>query len=469
MRCVALAAALSLLAPFWPLKGAAAPAAQFFTGVGNTALATGAAPGIALAVVAGGRIVYEGGFGFADVNSRVAVSSNTRFAVGSLTKQLTAAAIQLLADRGKLSLDDSLAAYVPSLPNARAITLRMLLDQTSGLHNYPRRSEHDWPTTGSIATSQIIGILARDKSDFPPGTQWEYSNANYAALAAVVEKAAGMPLAKFLTANIFTPLGMRSSGFGYAAQAGIAVGYAGTTAEVPPLSLDLFSGAGAAISTAHDFALWDIALLGGTLISKSYLERVWSLGVPTGQGSARYANGWVLAQVAGHRELWHNGLAPQVGGYCYNAIFPDDGLAVVVFTNGFGANGLPEHVTQTIAAAYGIGTPPAPSAAPTPAPNDDPAIDALVRAFWNQLASGTVDRAMLTPSFSTALTVALLTQVSQSIAILGPLRAFTFIGTSATDGLTIYRYALDFASGTTHEWDVAITRDRKIAGSRLVK
>jgi D-alanyl-D-alanine carboxypeptidase len=451
-----------------PLNALALPDAAFFANLGAEGLATGAAPGAAMAVVSHGRIVYEGGFGFADIATHATVTAGTRFAIGSLTKQFTAAAIELLADRGKLSVDDRLAKYVPSLPNSGAITLRMLLDQTSGLHNYPKLTEHDWPLSGSIATSSVLAILASDKPDFAPGLHWEYSNANYAALAAVVENVAGMPLGDFLTANIFAPLGMRASGFGYAAQAGIAVGYAGKVPETPPLSLDLFSGAGAAISSAHDLALWDLSLLDGKLFSQSYLERVWSDGVATGQGSERYANGWVLTRLAGHRELWHNGLAPQVGGYCFNAIFPDDGLAVVVLTNGFAADGLPERMTQSIAAAYGIGAAPV-AAAVTPAPNDNAAIDALVRGFWDQLATGTVDRKNLTAEFSAALTPALVAQVSQSIAILGPLRELTFIGTLQGAGVTIYRYSLSFATGTTHEWDVAITSDRKIAGSRLVR
>ena len=397
MRVFAIAAWFSFVAIVMPLDAGAAPEAAFFAGVGNRALASGAAPGIALAVVSHGQVVYEGGFGFADVASRVPVTAATRFAIGSLTKQLTAAAIQLLADRGKLSLDDPLAKYVPSLPNAAQITLRMLLDQNSGLHNYPKLAEHDWPTTGVIATSKIIAILSSDKPDFPPGSRWEYSNANYAALAAVVEKVAGEPLSDFLAAEIFTPLQMRQSAFGYGAQAAIAVGYVGKSPEIPPLSLDLFSGAGAAVSSAHDFALWDIALLGGTLRPKSYLDRVWSDGVvANGERAGRYTRGWVITQLAGHRELWHNGLAPQVGGYCYNAVFPDDGLAVVVFTNGFGADGLPERMSQEIAAVYGIGTAPVTTAAATPAPHDSRAVDALAHAFWDQLAAGTVKRENLT-------------------------------------------------------------------------
>jgi D-alanyl-D-alanine carboxypeptidase len=453
-----------------PFRPAAADTGAFAT-VGTQALETQAAPGVAMAVVSKGRIVYEAGFGFANIAAKTPVTANTPFAIGSLTKQLTAAAIVLLVGENRVSLDDSLAKYVPSLPNAQRITLRMLLDQTSGLHNYPNTVERAWPLHGTIALSQILAILATDKPDFAPGARWEYSNGNYAALTAVAEKAAGMPLSEFLTTRIFTPLQMGASGFGLAAQQreAVAVGYLAQRPEVPALSLDLFSGAGAGVSSAHDLARWDIALLTGTVLPKSYLESVWGQGAPTGGADERYAMGWMLTHVAGHRQLWHNGLAPGVGGYCYNAIFPDDELAVVVLTNGFGAAGVPERMTREVAAAYGIGTPVVAAAQATAAPNDNRAIDAVARAFWNQLASGDVDRSKLTVEFSAVLTPEFLAQVRQSVAILGELRSFTFAGTRNAKGLVVYRYSLAFVSGAEHEWEVGITADGKIAGSRLVR
>jgi CubicO group peptidase (beta-lactamase class C family) len=453
------------------LVAAAVLNAAFFADLGKRALDSGAAPGIAIAVVYQGRTVYEDGFGLAEIATRTPVTAGTRFAIGSLTKQLTAAAVAILAEDGKVSFDDRLAKYAPSLPNAEQITLRMLLDQTSGLHNYPFLNEHAWPTQGEISTAQLLKILATDKPNFSPGGRWEYSNTNYAALAAVVEKSGGAPFGSFLNSRIFAPLGMLDSGFGYAAQqnGSVAVGYRNGAPELPALSLDLYSGAGGAISSAHDLALWDSALLRGTLLGKSYLDRVWNESVPTGDGSRRYTMGWEAERDGGHRKLWHNGLAPQAGGYCYNALFPDDGLGVVVLTNGFGAMGMPERIVQSIAAAYGIGAPPAPVAAATVAPGDDPAVDARVRAFWNQLGSGNVDRSALTSDFAALLTPEYLSQVRVGIELLGELRSFTFVGKRQGDNATVYRYLLGFAGGVEHEWDVAVTADGKIAGSRLVR
>ncbi len=169
------------------------------------ALATQRAPGFALAVVRNAKLVYARGFGLADVARSVAVTPQTRFAVGSVTKQFTAAAILLLAERGKLGVDDRLETYVPGIPNGEAITLRMLLNHTSGLHNYPQTSERAWPSAGPISLSTIVPILATDRPDFVPGTQWAYSNANYALLTAVIAKAGRTDEASFLRANVFEP------------------------------------------------------------------------------------------------------------------------------------------------------------------------------------------------------------------------------------------------------------------------
>ncbi len=442
---------------------AATPKAAFFAQVGEHALSTHAAPGIALAVVHNGRIVYEHGFGYANVEARTPVTSETRFSIGSLTKQLTAASIMVLAQQHKLSLDDPLAKYVPSLPNAGTITLRMLLNQTSGLHNYPGLTEHEWPLHGRIPLSRVIAILGTDKPDFAPGTKWEYSNANYAALAAVIEKVTGGSYAQFVRQRIFSPLHMQSSGIGLAAQqqGTVATGYIHDTPEAPPWSLDIYSGAGGAISSAHDLALWDIALMHGTLVPKPMIAQMWSKGT-----LGDYGMGWIPTTVAGHREVWHNGLAPGVGGYCFNAIFPDDGLAVVVLTNGYAAMGVPERMVQKIAAAYGIGTA-KPIVLPTEAPGDNTKIDTLARTFWDQLGTGTVDRATITPSFSKLLTPQFLAQIAQQITLMGPLRAFTFIGSRTFAMGTAYRYELTLQSGVSKTWVIYITPDGKIAGSGL--
>ena len=434
--------------------------ASMFERIGTDGLASGKAPGFAFVVVRDGAIVYRGGFGFADIEHRTPVNPNTRFAIGSLTKQFTAAAILMLARRGALSLDDPLAKYEPSIKNAGTITLRMMLHQTSGLHNYPTLAEHPWPTAGSIRLDALIPILATDPSDFAPGSHWAYSNTNYTLLAAIVAKVSGMDEAAFLQRNVFDPLGMRASGYGFAAQQlpGTAVPYVGTKSfEVQPaISVDLFSGAGAIVSNAPDLAAWDIALMQGKLLDESGMQALWTAGTLSNGSSVDYAMGFIPGTIAGHRVVWHNGIAPGAGGYCYNAIFPDDHLAVIVLSNGYEFQGVPEQMASRVIDAY----------FPPLAAREDPAITARAKDWWNQLQTGHVDLTQTTPTFAARLTPAFLAQIKDMLASLGTPTGWTFTGSRTVPGVVIYSYRIHIA-GVEHIWDVGLTPDGKIAGSQL--
>lgn len=350
--CAALVAASSAGAAAAPPE----PPAAAFDAIGERALASKTAPGFAFAVVRGGRAVYARGFGMANVARNQPVTPRTRFAIGSLSKQFAAAAILRLRDMSKLRLNDRLEKFAPALPNAKTITLRMLLNQDSGLHNFPLTTEHAWPLQGAIAPQRIIAILATDKPDFAPGSQWAYSNANYAALAYTVARTSGLPYGAYLERAVFAPSGMTESGEGYAAQrAGIATPYEGTgtfTVPDPLLSLDLFYGAGSVVSSAADMARWDVALMHGTLLSAESMHDLWTAGTRPDGTAVPYAMGFVPSTLNGHREVWHNGFTPNAGGYCYNAIFPDDDLAVIVLSNGADFHDRPEAMVRDVLEVY---------------------------------------------------------------------------------------------------------------------
>jgi D-alanyl-D-alanine carboxypeptidase len=320
-------------------------------------LASGGAPGFAIAVLRDGAIVYSRGFGMRDVDRGLPVTAETPFAIGSISKGFTAAAVLALAQDGKLTLDDRLAKYEPHLANAAAITVRQLLNQTSGLHNYPLLAEHAWPLRGSIETQKIVDTLATDKADFAPGSRWEYSNANYAVLTAIVERVSGEPMGRFLSKRFFVPLGMARSGFGYAAQArpGTALAYRKTAAPFErqqEISADLFSGAGGVYADVTDMARWDAALLTGKVLTEDGRAELFARGKLADGTPVEYGMGFVPAKLDGHRLVWHNGLAPGAGGYCYNALFPDDGLAIVVLSNGYDFDGRPECLVRQIFREY---------------------------------------------------------------------------------------------------------------------
>ena len=328
-----------------------APAPAALEALGQQALASGKAPGFSLAVEWHGKPYFAGGFGLADTQERIPAAAETRYAIGSISKQFAAVCVLQLAEQGKLTLEDKLAKFLPTLPNADRITLRMLLNQTSGLHNYPNTREHDWPKQGAIATARLVEILATDKPDFAPGTQFEYSNTNYLALAAIVAQVSGGPYREYLQGHVFKPLGMAASGNGFAAQHGLAVPVGGQGDPRRPLSLDLFEGAGSVVSTAEDLLRWDQALLDGRLLKPESMRLLWTAGEPAAGGS-NYAMGFVTASLGGHREVWHNGLTPTAGGYNLNVIFPDDGLAIVVLSNGPDFRPEPEKLVKAIALRF---------------------------------------------------------------------------------------------------------------------
>ena len=150
------------------------PDQNAFDRIGEQVANQQAAPGFSFLVWSHGSVVFAKGYGLADVASKIPVTPDTRFAVGSISKQITAAAILLLAQQNKLSLEDKLAKYLPQMPNAVTITLRMLLNQDSGLHNFPQHARAQLADSPALSLPEkLIAILKTDKPDFDPGEKWE--------------------------------------------------------------------------------------------------------------------------------------------------------------------------------------------------------------------------------------------------------------------------------------------------------
>jgi D-alanyl-D-alanine carboxypeptidase len=419
-------------------------------------------PGLAVAVVEDGSIRYEAGFGASGPAGRP-VTPSTRFAIGSLTKQFTAAAVLLSVRSGGVKLDDPLATYSPAFPNSRLITVRELLNQTSGLHNYPNLREHPWPVAGSIAPSAIVALLASDPSDFKPGTQFAYSNANYAALAEVVAKSNGTSYGSFVSAHLFMPLGMSDSGYGFAAEhpADAVPTESDGTSWIDGkdrIGLDLFYGAGGIVSTVHDLARWNRALLGGAFIDRPTQALLWEPGRLSDGSPVDYAMGFVPTAMNLHREVWHNGYAPNAGGYCYSALFPDDHLGVVVLTNSGnpGIEAVSQTIVRTVLESY----------FPPSTVEDDAAASARIRAFLEQVRSGNLDRSELTPGFSKFLSFFLLLATRPYFRTIGDPASLLLQEKSVHGKAVLYRYRGTFSDGSVHEVRLAMDGD-KISGFQV--
>lgn len=173
-------------------------------------VSSGRVAGAVVAVLRDGHLVFAKGYGRANLELAAPVSTNTVFRIGSLTKQFTAAGVLLLAEQGKLKIDDKLSVYLPSFPRAGEVTLRDLLDHTSGIHNFTESPVIDKISTSGATVDELVADIAGQSPlyDFDPGKGWWYSNSNYALLGAVIERVSGKTWAAFMRAEIFDKLGM---------------------------------------------------------------------------------------------------------------------------------------------------------------------------------------------------------------------------------------------------------------------
>ena len=178
--------------------------------VAADALARSGVPSASIAVVKDGKIVYLNAYGSARLEPKTPATSAMRYSIGSISKQFTAAAMLLLQEQGKLSLDDKVAKFVPDLTRANEVTIRQLLSHTSGYQDY-------WPQDyvmpmmlQPVTAAKILDMWARKPLDFDPGTKWQYSNTNYVIAGVIIEKVSGKPLLAFLKEKVFSPLGMTS-------------------------------------------------------------------------------------------------------------------------------------------------------------------------------------------------------------------------------------------------------------------
>lgn len=286
-------------------------------------------------VARGSDILLSKGYGFANLEWNIPNSPSTKFRLGSITKQFTAAGVLLLEERGKLSIDDPVKKYMPDAPAAwDKITIFNLLTHTSGIPNFTSFPDYA-KLEGYSATPAELVARFRDKPlDFQPGEKWSYSNSGYVLLGYLIEKISGESYAQFVQDNIFKPLGMVNSGYdsnsaviqnrasGYTPESGgiVNAGYIDMTI---PLS------AGGLYSTTEDLLRWERGLFGGKLLSPESLKKM------TTPFKSDYGFGLIIRTVNGHEEIGHGG---GIEGFnTMLAYYLDDKLTVVVLANLNGA------------------------------------------------------------------------------------------------------------------------------------
>jgi D-alanyl-D-alanine carboxypeptidase len=410
------------------------------SGVIGAALQKSGAPSASVAVVENGRVVYAKAFGSADLAAARAAGVETRYAVGSISKQFTAAAILLLQEQGRLSLDDRVSKYFPDLTRAGEITIRQLLSHTSGYEDYAPQDYMipEWmkPTTPRA----ILDRWAKKPLNFDPGTRWQYSNTNYVLAGEIFEKAAGRPLLSFLREKIFDPLGMPSAGDCQAASPADATAYTRFALGPPRPALREAAGwyfaAGELCMTPSDLARWDIAFLQHKILSaRSYDEFTREVKLNNGN-LTHYALGLQLGDWNGIPMIYHGG---EVSGFlALNTVYPTRDSAVVVLTNEDGIS-LIGPLSRQIAGA--LFSPERPPAAP-------PAETQQVRAILEGLRKGKLDRAQFTANANFYFTETALRDCKSSLAGLGKLKSVTRTAESLRGGMIHRSYRAEFQKKT---------------------
>jgi D-alanyl-D-alanine carboxypeptidase len=405
--------------------------------IAHDVLADTGTPSAVVAAVADGKLVYAHAYGDARLEPRTPATLQMRYSIGSISKQFTAAAVLLLAEDGKLSLDDHVAKYLPGLTRADDITIRQLLSHTSG---YPDYEPQDYfvPEWGKpIDAQQILERWAKVPLEFEPGTKWQYSNTNYVIAGLICDQVSGTPLFDLLRERVFKKLAMTSVTDSDRAKLTEADAQGYFRRALAPLHPAPHEGpgwmyaAGELAMTVEDLAKWDISVIDQAVLSPaSYKQLETEIVLANGAGT-RYALGTNVGLTSGHRELWHGG---EVSGFVSsNRILPDDKIAIAVLTNQDAAGAADRIATQVRDALL--------RAASAPSLESDRVIHQMV----DDLTAGKVDRTKLTANANSYFTDEAVKEIAASLQPLGPAQSIEQSSSNRRGGMATRRYRVKYA------------------------
>lgn len=296
-------------------------------------------PGLSVAILHDGQITFARGFGYSNLKNKVQVTPQTVFWIGSLTKQFTSALIMRLVEKGRITVDESLAKSWPKAPHEWSkITIYQLLTHTSGIPEYTEVSSILNQMDTPLNRSSMYSTLAKVPLDFQPGTKFEYSNSNYLLLGDVLKYQTGMSYAKLIESEIATPYKLRSLRLIQTPGQNSTVANGYMTSGVgysKPSSIDpsFPYSAGDLECTPTDILKWVVGLETKFLTAKS-LNEMFTVGT-TKDGPSTYGFGWVINKYHNHNMVGHDG---EINGFTTSLIqFPDDGYAIAIFSNLNGA------------------------------------------------------------------------------------------------------------------------------------
>ena len=405
-------------------------------------LAKTGAPSASIAVVKDGKLAYAHAYGVANVDTKVQATTQMRYSIGSISKQFTAAAVLLLAEDGKLSLDDKVVRWLPELTRAGNVTIRQLLSMTSGYQDF---WPQDYVMPGMLQPASAQDIMtgwAKKPLDFEPGTKWQYSNTNYVIAGAIVERAAGMPLIDLLQRRVFEPLHMATVFNTDLAPLGpdepqryLRYGL-GPVRPAPKEGKGWMFAAGELAMTSSDLAKWDLSIIDQTILQPaSYREMEKEVPLANGVGS-RYGLGLSLGMVNGRRLLSHGG---EVSGFtAQNDVYPDDRVSISVLTNIDAASAASQIATKIGTILF--------------APSGTEGAQEQAKKIFAGLQNGAIDRTLFTSNANAYFSDAARKDFAATLKPLGTPTEFTQTRQGLRGGMTSRSYRVVFPKKTLRVW-----------------
>ena len=411
-------------------------------------------PSASVGIVQGGKVVYTAAYGQARLSPALAATPEMHYAIGSISKQFTTACILLLAEEGKLTLDDPVSRWFPELTRANEVTVRNLLTHTSGYEDYAPQDYTIPAWTKATKPLDVVHEWAGKPLDFDPGTKWQYSNTNFVIAGLIVEKASGMPFWQFLETRVLQPAKLKNvlnldtdrehmEPQGYMRNA---------LGPLRPAILEApgwYFADGELSMPVETLLEWDISVMNQTLLkSASYAAFETEMKLKDGTGT-HYGLGVDVNVRDGHRVVSHTG---EVGGFvAANAIYPDDKLAIAVLTN-----------QEASPAASAILRAITPLLLPAAAGADHTAAEAQVKSILSGLQQGKIDRSLFTPDCNFYFSKETIGDFQSSLSPLGDVRTVVQTSEQLRGGMTFKTFNVAFGGGTSVLITTYTTTDGKL-------
>jgi D-alanyl-D-alanine carboxypeptidase len=459
MRSCALAiAAILLVAPIRAQQPNTLPAdlAAKVDAAISDVMAKTQVPSASVGIVRDGRVAYVRAFGKARLSPPLAASPEMRYAIGSISKQFTVAAVMMLVQDGRMSIDDPVSKWFPELTRANEVTVRNLMSHTSGYEDYAPQDYTIPAWTKPTTAHAIVQEWATKPLDFEPGTQYQYSNTNFNIVGLIVEKVSGQPFWSFLKSRVLDPVGLKQT-IDLDTQHNLLEPTGYFRYALGPLRPALMEAQGWYFADGElampvsDLLTWNLSMIDESLLQhSSYAAMETATRLKNGR-EIGYGLGLSVGDWNGHHLVSHTG---EVGGFvASNAVVLDQKFAVAVLTNQE-ASPAASAISRAIATAL-LGSASAPS-------DDSAAAESLVSRVLASLQKGSIDRSLFTPNANFYFSQQGLDDFASSLRPLGDITTLRQTATSLRGGMRYRGFAVEFSSGTRVTLSTYFTSDGKI-------